>query len=308
MSGTKPWLGVLTLLAMALAGCAEGATDADDADGPKVDATETTGGIRGIVVDASIEPVAGATMQVLNTDLTTTTDEMGGFVFDRMEPGTYFVEASAPLHTTAQRSVEVEAGVREPPLVKFQLERTVTTDPYMTSLKFEGFLVCSIGHAFFASEECGEGVGVPGVGRVGGQENNHAQFDFFTDGPLLETMVVEQAWDATTADNGDLFTVLATNWTCDPVCDTEGGQELGSMNGGSPLHMRYDGDEVKAAATGPDIRFSTFTWADWAAGTDDPSQTNVVLNQQFDLFVSLFYVLPAPDDWSFLEGDRDPYA
>src|SRR5688572_18477641 len=90
------------LLACALlAGCSggggakgeDGLDSLDDFD--DLEATDTTGVLRGVVVDASVRPLAGVDVTATGPggQLTGTTSEAGAFGFDRLEPGTYFVSA-----------------------------------------------------------------------------------------------------------------------------------------------------------------------------------------------------------------------
>jgi hypothetical protein len=83
------------------------------------------------------------------------------------------------------------------------------------------------------------------------------------------------------------------------------------MEGVSPLLSRtdiVDGTAVsKLTKTPPGLnattKISTFTWA-------SPSSTPIglVLNQEYQVFASAFYYLPAPADWSFVKGSPDPFA
>jgi hypothetical protein len=65
-----------------------------------------------------------------------------------------------------------------------------------------------------------------------------------------------------------------------------------------------------------DTKFSTFTWPQWGAcggllsAPEHPeclAQANYAANQPFQLFVTAFYYLPAPEGWSFVAGDTDPF-
>ena len=101
----------------------------------------------------------------------------------------------------------------------------------------------------------------------------------------------------TSPDSERLYTVLATNWTCDPSC---GGNELGEAKTGSPLTIRYDIEEGRAGAqpVTPELQFSVFTWAQ----TDG---AGAAVNQQYDVYVTLSYVLPLPEGWKL--GDPEPF-
>ena len=291
------------LLATVLAGCSDnGASEVEQIDVDEVEATSTTGGIRGIVVDQAITPITGAQITVLNSDKTATTDETGVFTVSGLTAGAYFVKASHPLYDEVQQSVDVVAGVPDPKAVKFQLTRQIDAEPYMFTFKEQGFITCSANVVGAKSEECGEGVGVPGQGRVGQNPNNRAQIDFTVDGPHIATLIVEQVWEPATEagtgeDAGKFDSRVALEWSCDPVC---GGDVLAQSSSGSPLMMRVDRETLESRDITQDTVFSTFTWAE-----DNPG---LLVEQEFELFVSAFYYLDAPADWSFVAGDPDPYA
>lgn len=312
----KPFLALLLLSTLALAGCSAGGDTpeeqaADDlaGDAPEVEVTETTGGIRGVVVDEAVRPIKGARVEVTGTDKAFTTDESGLFAFSGLEEGTYFVKASHPLYGAVQQEAEVRAGVADPKPLKFLLPRVIEETPFVETLKYEGFIVCSTNAVLplvggVLSEECGEGVGVPCVappapcGRVGGQSNNNVQFDFSV-GPGAKTIVVEQVWEPTSDAGKAFYTPVSLDWVCDPLC---GGQTFLEMQGVSPLLGRIDNSTIDSLNLTSGQTISTFTWA-----SPDTTPIGVVLNQQYTIFVNTFYFLPAPADWSFVRGDPKPF-
>lgn len=318
----KTLVACLLLTAFALAGCAGGQTpDEQKADelvegAPEIEVTETTGGIRGVVVDDAIRPIKGATVEVVGTDKKVTTDDTGLFVFSGLAAGTYFVKASHPLYDVQQQTTEVEAGVVDPEPVKILLARVIFAEPYAQSLKYDGFIVCSGNYVVVLSEECGEGVGSPrqtcDVGlpppcvdnpvfpgeRVGGQGNNNVQFDF-TVGMGIRTVVIEQVWEPTSEAGKAFYSPISTGWSCDPVC---GGNGITFLEGESPLYTTLDNATLEENDVIPDnTTISIFTWA-------SREFTGVVLNQAYQIFVTNFYYLPAPEGWSLVNGDPNPYT
>ncbi|MFA5943872.1 MAG: carboxypeptidase-like regulatory domain-containing protein [Candidatus Thermoplasmatota archaeon] len=314
-------------MALLLAGCASGAP-ADDGATPEagdvadVEATATTGGVHGFVVDEKITPIKGADVTVMPGDRTAKTNEAGAFVINGLPPGTYFVKASHPLFDSSQQSVDVVAGVADPEDLKFQLNRVIFASPYAQIQKFDGFLVCSVGFSEYASEECGQGVGVPceapvlGCQRVGGQGNNYAQWDFYVDGPFIQTLVVEMTWEPTSSTLSEFQLNVGNDWTCDPTCN---GNPLNVTGGASPLYATVDFPRELTTKDGAPIdldantRFSTFIWPNWGCANfgvpsspECASQLNVAVNQPFTQFATAFYYLPAPAGWSFLAGDEVP--
>jgi hypothetical protein len=306
-------LALATLACLLLAGCAVDSSDPGKGlpDPGDVPVTDSTGGVRGVVVDQAIRPLKGATVAVTGPGFgkNLTTDDAGGFTLGGLKPGTYFLRASKPLYDAQQQSVEVKAGT-VPPVTRIQLTQLVFAKPYLQTLKFKGFIVCSTNVFTPAggvlSEECGEGVGTPCVqdpvpcGRVGGQANNHVQFDFSVDSPAAQSLVVEQFWEATSESGKAFYTPVSTDWRCDPSCE---GDTFLRLEGPSPLLGRVDGDALAALELNATSKVSAFTWA-------SPSTTPVgaVLNQDFQEFVSVSYYLPLPADWSFVKGSPDPFA
>ncbi|HUR64041.1 MAG TPA: carboxypeptidase-like regulatory domain-containing protein [Candidatus Thermoplasmatota archaeon] len=296
---------------LVLAGCVGVARSDPSADlgaaAQEVEATATTGGIRGIVVDQAIRPIKGITVTATGGGHgeKATTDAGGAFSIGNLPAGTYIVTASHVLYDSAQQSVEVKAGDKAPPLVKMQLTQKVSSKPYLTTLKARGFVTCSVNAVVLLSEECGEGVGVPcevpvyGCQRVAGQANNRAQFDFSVDGPFVKTLIVEQAWEPTSAAGQAFYSPVSTHWSCLPGC---GGKQLFLMEGASPLLGRADNETLDGFELNATTKISVFTWA-----SPRTTPVGVLLNQEFQTFATAFYYLPAPKDWSFVAGSPDPF-
>ncbi len=297
----------LLLAAFLLSGCAgdPGVKTLSGVDAvPEVEATSTTGGIRGVIVDDRITPIAGAFVEVVGAGKNMTTGPDGLFVFSGLEPGSYTVKATHVLYAGAQSTADVVAGESEPRAVKIQLLRTVFASPYIDVLSYEGFVVCSVNLVVVLSEECGEGVGVPcevpvvGCTRQGGQGNNNVQFDF-TVGAGARSIVVEKVWEPTSEAGKALYSPISTEWSCLPSC---GGNQLASMDGESPLYALIDNATIDSNEIVPDQTvISVFTWA-------SPSYTGAITNQQYKDFVTVFYHVPAPEGWSFVQGSPNPFV
>lgn len=298
---------LLVVATLLLAGCTSdsGSPSGGNAgeNAPPIEATATTGGIRGVVVDDRITPIKGATVSITPGDKTLETGEDGLFAVSGLEPGEYFIRASHPLYSDAQQSTSVVAGEANPKAVKIQLVRSVFENPYYQTLTYDGFIVCSINIIVLLSEECGEGVGtpceVPAVGcqRVGGQDGNNVQFDF-TIGAGAKTLVVEKYWEPTSEAGTALYSPISTAWSCLPVCS---GNRVSEIEGESPLYTTIDNATLEAEEILPDETvISIFTWA-------SPETTGAVLNQKYTDYVTVFYHVPAPEGWSFVNGSPNPF-
>ena len=104
------------LLAATLAGCAGGdeSPAAVPSPTPAADEVEDTIRIFGIVQDAAVQPLAGATVRVPVLGLNTTTGADGRFSFDDIAPGRYVVEADAADHRQARPQGSEGAAAASP--------------------------------------------------------------------------------------------------------------------------------------------------------------------------------------------------
>jgi hypothetical protein len=259
-------LGVFLLLSGALvAGCSDGG-DGGAPDGlPEVRPTqEGKGAIGGVVVDEAIRPIAGALVTLAGLGMNVTTDESGTFAWPDLEPGSYFLVVSAPRYLPIQSSADVVAG--ETAFVRVQLVADPTPLPYQETVQFTGYMTAWAGIAQFFVE--------------GSQDNGSALCDcrlYFTPRSNLSTVVYEAYWDWTVPDpanQAELYYVVE---------QIEGdAYEEGYCF--SPCIVHIGGDsftpDVQAYARldGPDFWFA--------------------YQQQFELFVTLFYHGEAPDGWS----------
>ncbi|MGB1586705.1 MAG: carboxypeptidase-like regulatory domain-containing protein [Thermoplasmatota archaeon] len=305
---------MIVLLSVALAGCAEEAgtgTGPDDGDPGSVAATDTTGGIRGVVVDQAIVPIVGADITIASTGEATQTDDNGNFVISGLDPGTYFLTVSHPLYDVVQQSVDVEAGVETPAPVKIQLTRVILDDPYASTTAYKGFIFCSMNVVGAYAEECGEGLGYPcnvpetvfGCGdRIGKNDNNRPGQEWFVDSSFARSMAVEQIWDpsleVSASGGGQFRTFVSINWVCDPFCGDDHRFGVAIMN--SPLHFMVTQEMLEAVEFDTETRFTSFTYA-----ADNPG---VILEQNYDQFVTVSYGLPLPEGWSYINGDANPFA
>lgn len=167
---------VLALLATAFAGCAgeEAPQEADPADELDLEATATTGVIRGLVVDQSINPLMDAVVTLQGTQKTMTTGADGLFGFDGLEPSSYIISVERLGYAPIKSSATVEAGVDKPPLVRVLMERVPGSEPHIVPLSFNGHLTCGVA-IFVTSVGC---TTLPAVaGAIGDQSIFYHSFD-----------------------------------------------------------------------------------------------------------------------------------
>ncbi|HUR26109.1 MAG TPA: carboxypeptidase-like regulatory domain-containing protein [Candidatus Thermoplasmatota archaeon] len=316
----RPLLALALLALAALAGCAGGGnadkvpSSADDFDDKGVTASATTGVLLGIVVDEAIRPIPVATVVVSGAgEATGTTDELGRFAFGSLQPGTYFLKASAPQFTSSQSSAEVVAGDADPPVVRVQLTRLFTQAPYAETIKFDGYIACA--YAVGVSSTCANDYTRLLAGTVPGCEGgclkqyNVSQQagnirEFRTDlGPGWTAIVMEEYWEPSVgppASKGTMGFILSY------FNRTSTGHWWLQGSGPSPLRVQLDVGEHGPGEQGVDDLIPPEGMRDlfviFGAGDED-----VAVNQKFQFFqVNFYYVIP-PEGWSFVNGDPMPF-
>ncbi|HJQ93088.1 MAG TPA: carboxypeptidase-like regulatory domain-containing protein [Candidatus Thermoplasmatota archaeon] len=307
------------LVAVTLAGCSSDGGDPDegepevDFDALELEATATTGVIRGIVVDDAIRPLANVTVALRGggAEASAATTAAGSFGFDGLQPGTYFLTASKPGYFEAQGSADVVAGVEEPPVVKLLLAADVANLPYSVLHKWDGFL------------ECGLSV-IALCGVADGVTNDNFATVMVIDGvPLF--IQSEVLWDTTTAASDQLWLWHSNGAKPD-------GEFNGTRNayawrqGPSPLVMTSNATEIEESefGTNNDLFLRMFTGS--IEGTRNPADPDgcypggagpdvycggvgYSIEQSFTVYTAAFFGYLPPEGWLFHEdGEAKPPA
>jgi hypothetical protein len=290
---------VLFVLLTSVAGCSGGGGgDGDDLVDEKefegLSATDTTGVIRGVVVDIAVHPLAGAVITIVSSGKNTTSAESGAFGFDGLQGGTYFLQVSMAGFQPVQQSVDVVAGVAEPDIVKVQLMADPGQKPFHELYSWQGFIQCST--RFF----------VNAVAGACPDDNTTYRLRLDTVPTFAQS---EMLYDSTqAAGNG-----LRVEYTD----DTDGYDNYVIADGASPLVIsanqtlmteKHAGD----GKTGLYIRVFAGTVKETQTPTCIPTTPcyggSVIVNQKFDVFTVLFYNYLPPEGWQFsIDGEpQDP--
>ncbi|MFA5943481.1 MAG: carboxypeptidase-like regulatory domain-containing protein [Candidatus Thermoplasmatota archaeon] len=327
----QPILVLLVLSATVLAGCSKGSDSTDDSgDAPGLDVTPTTGGIRGIVVDQAIVPVAEATV-VISGGQNTTTDAEGLFNFTGLQPGDYLLSVGKPGFTGVQASATVVAGVAAPPIVKVLLERLSTAQPYLDFYKLDGFYECAHG-LFFVTDTCdwvprtawdsyneSQGSPPPVVPRSALSYTNTQYVDVLPDTYVI---VQEAFW---TDENVKVLWVMMDQTPIDAGCDCS--DSYSNVIQPSPTYNRVDrfdalggnntnftadyvnGDLVGRFPAGESVAvrgFIPFQDAPVLDNTDPNTWYSVAQNFRFTIITSMFHNYSPPEGWTFETKDQFP--
>lgn len=306
----KASLGLLALIL--LSGCSDAGGAVEDADFSELEltATETSGIIRGVVVDEAVRPVAGATVDARGPDgatATTTTNAEGLFGFE-VVPGTWFLTVGRQGYQPAQSSVDVVAGVAEPPITKILLNIDASQLPYVESYVFDGYLEC--------------GVTTPPVGvalclAAGETLNDETQVRYAFSGNATWAQT-EMVWESTQQLGNELALMYSWSADCGLLCDHE-------VDGTSPLLLQANQTVMATIQDNSDelyIRVFNSDLDETDAGLDsvctpveDPVLGNTwclangvgfTLEQSFSHYTHVFYGYAPPAEWRFTSGEPVP--
>lgn len=303
------------MLGAMLAGCSEEPVGADEEpifDDIELDATDDTGVIRGVVIDATITPIQGATIRIASLELETTSNANGAFGFSGLDPGTYFMEASRIGYNTIQQSVEVVAGVDEPAVTKFLLEADPSQLPFVMVFQWDGFIQCSF--SFIAA--CAIG------GSTVGDEFSTT---FELDRPGVTYLQSEAIWETTQA--------VSPNLQLWQQAAGEGGCTFDAQNAPSPNVINttfgdynVHGDEDCFRTLGNTTNLYLRMFSGSIDGTFPPTANGcyppipgvigslcmgvgATLQQSFTVYNHVFYGFKPVDGWQFsVDGTPDAPA
>ncbi|MGB1585656.1 MAG: carboxypeptidase-like regulatory domain-containing protein [Thermoplasmatota archaeon] len=316
------WMALL-LLTTVLAGCADElpqeATD-DLTFDDDLSATDTTGVIRGVVVNDAIEPVAGATVLITGLEITDETDEQGRFTFSNLEPGTYFLDVTKDLHTAVQANVEVQAGIDAPPVLKVQLNRLYSGDPYLVTMAMDGFFTCSQAGTIvwgYSSSPChsiGWGTNIDLCDDYGACLDQERVFHVDLDAGW-QSIIYEMDWEATAQGTSERMGMSVS--TYHP--ERNKNHWFASVSSEPPMYFAVATGEMHPTSqegdgpAGP-IPADGMTDMSMYMSVREPDPcTGVVycpgfaIDQKFQAWHSQFYYQPAPEGWSFRNGDTSPF-
>jgi hypothetical protein len=286
-----------------LAGCSgkgpkPAETDFSDLD---LDATSTTGIVRGVVVDDAIRPIAGVhlSMPVDGKAHMTNTSAEGLFGYDDLQPGTYFIQASKLGYRPAQASVDVVAGVKEPPVVRIQLVADASFKaPYYEQYTFEGFIECSTGAAAAG--------GYVYFSACSASPEAFPNDKFATSYVLTgypELVQSEMTWDSTQAASRS----LAHNFYYADPDETDGYKDL-TAEGESPLVNTMDNETAKEYIEGLDYKAGqnlTLAMRVFTRATDGTGPA-LTVEQKFTVYTTIFYGYLPPTGWTLMDSGQVP--
>lgn len=275
MVGTARAIAVIVVAGL-LAGCADPAKKGDIGSIELLEAPPPEAGkgsISGVVVDEAIRPLAGATISINGITEPVSTDEDGLFIVTDLEPGLYIMMASLADYLPIQTTAEVVAG--ETAKIRIVLAFDPTPKPYHTTLQFEWYDEVGQGLVDFAWDLFLRGTGVPML-------CDRCYFPFTSDG-AVEEFIIEATWEDSIPD---------------PLKETEYYWSLDNLGEGGGYESDYFYNPGRASVG--DNRFGNSTEFALTLASEEEW---VTFQQTAHIFVTLFYLAPAPENWSFIAGN-----
>lgn len=316
-------------LSLLLSGCASGGGEAgtQDAlqaaiDDVEVEASATTGAIRGVVVDDAIRPLAEVTvrLQGAGVEQETATRASGAFGFSNLEPGTYFVTAHRFGYNDARQSVEVVAGVADPPATKLQLTIVTGLLAYVEQYKWEGYMQCGTNNVILcAGPNAGSQVACalskgqppspapptppfPAPACLGNLTND--QFSIWHGVSANLTLIQsEMVWDSTQA-LGDSLNLLLRKGSREEFDSGFYNGSLNSSSGPSPVTARANAEDMEDADLGihNGLVIAIFPGRTSAA----PVPFGAAVSQTWTVYTHAFHGYLPPDEWRFVDSGAVP--
>lgn len=289
----------LLLLTAILAGCADEGATASDEPTTQIDddlvATDDTGVIRGVVVDAAIVPISGVTVTLQSGESATSLDD-GSFGFSDLEPGTYFLTATKPGYDGVQSSAEVVAGVALPPVTRVQMTQNLSSLPFVETSQYAANLRCGL-----AIPSNPANIGAFGCSVIRGTEEivgeNNAEVKVFETIP--DWFQTEMYWRSTQPAGDSLILDIAH------CCDNDDISETSSTFGPSPLTAWATKEEILAHEDGAiatdGIEIRVFPHGNEAIRDATGERVGVILDQSVNWISNEFYNFIPDEGWTFIE-------
>ncbi|MEA3203683.1 MAG: hypothetical protein QOI63_1362, partial [Thermoplasmata archaeon] len=246
--------------------------------------------------------------KVMHTNTTAT----GGFGFQGLEAGTYFIKASKAGYKDIQVSAEVLAGDSNPPITRISMEVNPSTRPFVESYVFKGFIDCSVTTVVVGAAACA----IPNI-FVPNATNDNTQVHYQPQ-RVPSWAQSEMIWKSTQQLGESLS--LAYSWDCGDqnggfLCDHQ-------VRGTSPLLLAANATAIAKIGMGnsTDAYLRVFnTYNDATApppgtctpalpdpvGTRCPRGVGATLEQEFTIYTHLFYGFAPPEGYRF-SADGDP--
>lgn len=287
--------------ALALAGCSGKEPGIAD-DAAAADAMT----IVGLVQNETFAPVAGARVSLRMTDHVATTDAAGLFGFRDLPLSPYLVDVAAAGFENATLNAEPVQNVS----LSFVLLRPIPLVPEPVKLHYQGSFDCAF-EAAIITPSCDTTLDVVREESPETPDQVPDQPDVFEDISTFEA-VLESRWSTVVVDidfdshpglDGMRLTLQGKN-----DADQLGSYETyGQFHGAGPFTARiepgqsYEGGDREVPLNATMMQFELYPQSHfWHPGGVGVLGVGAGMDIQFDVYVTIFFVDPAPEGYSLL--------
>lgn len=241
--------------------------------------------IEGVVVDDAITPLANATITVVGTNLTASSDVDGRFSIEVPEPGIYVLRVTQAGHIPQETEVNV-ADAEE--LVQVKLTPIAVPVPTASVKEWNGILQCGLRTPQDGYAVCKLADDLTGV--IGDDADERYQ-DIDSPPTFLQ---VEMEWTSTQPLGSSLRLMLTDD-------HRQGLDNYAVATGNSPLMINADNETLRFKhldTQGVYIRVFTGDYEDLGA--------SLTLQQTFTVYTTIFQDYRPGDAWRFTDGNGVP--
>lgn len=238
--------------------------------------------LQGRVLGSDEGPIADVTVELISLNATNATNELGEYRFMNLEPRDYLVVASKEgYRTVTQRAIVEEGNIYE---LNFLLVERPNIVPYDELHIFKGFISCQFAYGTNPENQQRQDCGTA--------DPNNNQAKEFTLGVNAAQVQIEAVWTKKSDAAKELsMTVESVGF---------GHQDIifGQDNGETGMKMVVSQSLVqKYYPLGGQLRISMAAAAS-LFGDEAAADGGLALQQDFTLYVSIFYVEPGPNSYS----------
>lgn len=252
--------------------------------------------LRGVILDDDGMPISGATVRAVTLDLVQETAADGSFDFGWVPQGFYPIQAEAAGYQGANDTFGPTTQS-----FRMQLVFVAPQEPYTTVVQFEGTLECAL-EAFIISPSCDSAVTFVGGPSVVQADN---VFDYTTE-IGWQTMVIDVVFDQ--ADQPLLDGIRLSLRGGGDSNDLGSYEQYGRFYGSQSytVHIAPGGEyedgsgPIPADTTAYTIESFPHGHGYHPAGVGFLG-VGVGVDVTYDLYVTTFYVEPAPEGYSILD-------
>lgn len=286
---------VVLLVLVSLAGCSEAPAPEPDPDAVVVEGVP----LRGVIVDATVQPLAGVTVLAQPGELTTTTDADGNFLLDVPDLGVYTLTASKDGYHASTTVVTLRGDDAPAKVVLYADPDDVA---YASEYVFKGYFECGGGVDDITCSNVNIATWVVlGIGNV---TTDRSLFLQWIEGPPT-ALQTELVWRSTQS-LGDRLT-FAIGGATEEQLSTGQATTHNYTYGPSALMLTIPQPELAESGIGNDRALLTqvlpapFQDVPGGCVIYDPCGPGLQLMQPFETFTHAFYGFAPASDWRFSE-------